>query len=602
MAERAPSSKEQGAINISEEAVHSWLTVERALYLGLGLVTLVLRLYALGRRPMQPQEARQALAAWQLVQGRPAEMEGCSPFVLTANIAVFALLGANDVAARLFPVLSGTVLVLLPYGLRRWLGREGALFAAALLAWSPLALFNARYLSGATAAGASMLLLLIGLAHWVEDRRSGAIHLMVGGLAGLLLSGPAAYTLLLTLASFGLLVWLIHRQREVRSAEQGANLQQRTGPDILGTTYEEWRPLLRQAGVSFALIVGLISTCFLLNLSGLQVLLDLLPAWGRGFVVGDDGLPWLQYVTLLPLYDLLILVFGLAGLVLAWRDRDLLGLFLGYWTLAALVLTSLMAARGVDDALLVILPLALLAGRLLGERLPGWVSEASWEQEGFFVALACGLTIYAGLQLSFFSLTGKPAYLKVIGVVGVLVACLFGSVAYWLGRQVACRWLGAWLLLVLGPVTLSAAIGLNFVHLGDPHELVLAAPISPDVHTLVSDVAHLSAQRAIDEQVVDITLHRGLALPLAWYLRDYANLTIVESLAPTVSSTAVLAHLMSESPSLGGAYGGQDYALRSRWNPASLRGSDWGQWLLRRQASTTLREERVILWVRQEER
>jgi hypothetical protein len=311
-------------------------------------------------------------------------------------------------------------------------------------------------------------------------------------------------------------------------------------------------------------------------------------------------LPWLQYVALLPLYDPLILVFGLVGLVVAWRERHLLGLFLGYWALAALILTSLMTERGTDDALLVILPLALLAGRFLGQRLPGWITEASWEQEGFFVALVCGLTIYAGLQLSFFSLTGKGAYLQVIGVVGVLIACLFASIAYWLGRGAACRGMGLWLLLLLGPVTLSAAIGLNFVHLDDPHELVLAGPISLDIYTLLDDVARLSAQRTIDERAVDITVHRGMASPMAWYLRDYANLKIVESLGSTVSSTAVVAHLMTESPTLGGAYGGQDYVFRSWWDPATLRGSDWGQWLLYRQASISLREERVILWVRQE--
>jgi len=48
------------------------------------------------------------------------------------------------------------------------------------------------------------------------------------------------------------------------------------------------------------------------------------------------------------------------------------------------------------------------------------------------------------------------------------------------------------------------------------------------------------------------------------------------------------------------AYGGQDYPLRSWWDPGSLSGADWGKWLLRRRASTPFHEERVILWVRQE--
>jgi len=606
MAESSLSPKEEMAASVTSDAhhfdtVYSWLTVERALYLGLGLLALMLRLYGLGRRPMQPQEARQALAAWQLLQGQSAETGGCSPLILTANFALFALLGANDVSARLLPALLGTLLVLLPYGLRRWLGREGALLVAALLALSPLALFNARYLSGTTAVATSALLLLIGLAHWVEDRRPGTIHLAAGGLAGLLLAGPGAYTVLLILASFGLLLGLTNRRlrldelvRSPQSIVRGLKSAVRSQIADLGLRTEDW-------GLSLALIMGLIATAFLLNPSGLQALLDLLPAWGRGFMTVSDGLPWLQYLALLPLYDPLLLAFGLAGLVLAWRERDLLGLFLSYWALAALVLTSLMTGRGAGDALLVALPLALLAGRFLGQHLPEWVGGATWGQEGFFVALACGLVVYAGLQLSFFSLSGDAAYLQIIGVVMLLIVGLFASIGRWLGREAACRGVGLFLLLILGLVTLSTGINLNFVHLGDPHELALAAPISLQVRTLLSDVARLSAQWAIDERAVEVALHRDLALPLAWYLRDYPNLKVVESLAPTVDSTAVIAPVAEDNPSLGGPYGGQDYLLRSWWVPATLRGADWGKWLLRRQASTPPQEERVILWVRQEE-
>jgi len=256
-----------------KRSTHSWLTVEQALYGGLAFLALILRLYALGRRPMQPPEAQQALAAWQLLQGQSIEAVGYSPLLLTANFALFALLGANDVVARLPLALLGTLLVLLPYGLRRWLGHGGALLAAALLTLSPLALFNARYLSEATAVAVSALLLLIGLAHWLEGRQAGAIRLAVAGLSGLLLAGPGAYSLLLILASSGLLLRLTHRglswEGLVRS--QGANL---------GLKHGDWGPWLRRAGVLFALIIGLIATAFVLNPGGLQAVLDVLPTWG----------------------------------------------------------------------------------------------------------------------------------------------------------------------------------------------------------------------------------------------------------------------------------------------------------------------------------
>jgi hypothetical protein len=307
-----------------------------------------------------------------------------------------------------------------------------------------------------------------------------------------------------------------------------------------------------------------------------------------------------EYLALVPLYEPLVLVFGMAGLVAVWRERDPFGLFLGYWAVIALLLTGVRADRGVDDALILILPLVLLAGRFLGRRVWGWLSCVSWEQDGFFVALACGLSVYAALQLSFYSHTGRSAYLQVAGVVAVLIACMFASIAFWLGRQAACRSLSMWLVVLLGTFTLSATIGVNYVRVGDPHELVLPAPIARDVRTLLDDVARVSAQRAIDEHAVDVVLHSGLTNPMSWYLRDYGNLELVDSLGSTVDSTVVIAHLMAENPSLGGAYGGQDYPFRSWWDLASLQASDWGQWLLHRKASTALREERVILWIQQE--
>jgi len=576
-----------------KSAIWPALTVEHALYGALALLALLLRLYGLGRRPMQPQEAQQALASWQLLQGQPIEGVGHSPLLLTVNLALFALLGADDAVARLVPALLGTLLVLLPYGLRRWLGREGALVTAAFLALSPLALFNARYLGEATAVAVSVLLVLIALAQWLEGRQVVAIRLAVAGLSGLLLAGAGACTMLLILASFGVLVRLTHgRVSWVDLTEvEGVDLELRR---------EEWKPSLRWAQVSFLMIIGLMSTAFFLNPGGLQAVLDLAPTWVRGFVVAPDGLPLHQYLALLPLYEPLPAIFGLAGLILAWRRRDPWGLFLSYWVLTALVLTSLMAGRGPGESLLVLLPLVLLAGRILGQQLPEWLSEATWGREGFSIALASGLAVYALLQLSFFSRSGSGAYLQTIGVAILLLAAVFAALAYWSGREPASRAVCFLVLLVGSLATLSATWEVNFLHLGDPHELILATPISLEVRTLIADVARLSAQRAIDEHAVHITLHRDLALPLAWYLRDYPNLKVVEALGPTVDSTAVIAPAVEESPSLAGPYGGQDYALRSWWSPVTLRGGDWAKWLLRREAMTPPHYDRLILWVQQE--
>ena len=62
-------------------------------------------------------------------------LHGPLRFYMTAGL--FAVLGDTDFTARLAPALMGTLMVPLPYLLRRQLGRIGAFAAAVLLAFGP---------------------------------------------------------------------------------------------------------------------------------------------------------------------------------------------------------------------------------------------------------------------------------------------------------------------------------------------------------------------------------------------------------------------------------------------------------------------------------
>ena len=125
----------------------SWLTVERGAYLVLALLALVLRLVNLGAYPLSDTEAGQALVAWRIYHGQPLDQTGYSPLLATLNIVSFLIAGGSDFASRLGPALLGVALVLLPAGMRRHLGRGGALIASALFAISPTATYLARRLN-----------------------------------------------------------------------------------------------------------------------------------------------------------------------------------------------------------------------------------------------------------------------------------------------------------------------------------------------------------------------------------------------------------------------------------------------------------------------
>ena len=68
------------------------LTLEVALYGALLLAALITRFYALGRQPMQPEEAQLALAAWRFVEGQGASMASYSPPLFWGTALIFFVL------------------------------------------------------------------------------------------------------------------------------------------------------------------------------------------------------------------------------------------------------------------------------------------------------------------------------------------------------------------------------------------------------------------------------------------------------------------------------------------------------------------------------
>jgi uncharacterized protein (TIGR03663 family) len=85
--------------------------------------------------------------SWHLYQGNGYSHHPLShgPLLYHSTALVFYLFGDNEFTARLVPAITGIALVALPYALRRWLSRSGALVASLLFLISPSLLYYARY-------------------------------------------------------------------------------------------------------------------------------------------------------------------------------------------------------------------------------------------------------------------------------------------------------------------------------------------------------------------------------------------------------------------------------------------------------------------------
>lgn len=182
----------------------AWLTFrwELAFYVALVLVALVMRVWELGDRAMHHDESLHAVYSWYITVGRGYEHNPLlhGPLQYHVNALVFFLFGDNDATARITYALAGTGLVALPWLLRDWLGRAGAMCTAVLLAFSPTLLYFSRFARNDILMAALTLGLVIVVWRYMRDRQPVFLYLAAALLA---LAFSAKETIYITLFAMG---------------------------------------------------------------------------------------------------------------------------------------------------------------------------------------------------------------------------------------------------------------------------------------------------------------------------------------------------------------------------------------------------------------
>jgi len=157
------------------------LDVEKGLYLLFTLAAIFTRFYRLGDRVMSHDESLHTYFSWCLYVGRGFQhtpmMHG--PFLFHINALIYALFGADDFTARISPALFGVALILLPWTLRRWLGRSGALAASFMFLISPFIMYHARYIRNESYVTVWVMLIVWGIFAYLGERRVRWLYLFV---------------------------------------------------------------------------------------------------------------------------------------------------------------------------------------------------------------------------------------------------------------------------------------------------------------------------------------------------------------------------------------------------------------------------------------
>lgn len=555
------------------------LTLENTLYLLAFAIALAVRLYRLGAAPLSDFEADWALQALGVSRWEQVAF-GNSPGYVTLTGLTFFVVGSSNFAARLWPALAGSLLVLVPFIFRQPLGRKAALVLAFGLALDP-GLVSISRMAGGEMLAAGWGLLAIGL--WSIRR-----PLFAGISAGLaLLAGPA-----LLQGAIGLvLAWAVWRLLVARGVLDPLEVE--LGSErISADNGKLWVAAYAAAGT-----ILLAGTLFLFYPAGLGGLAAALPAYLGGWLQ-PSGVPASRLLAALVIYQPFALVFGILAGIRAWRRADSIPCWLTLWFAAALLLAIWYPGRQAADLVWAILPLWVLAAMEIGrhfhiyewDRLP-----ASGQALLIVILLALAWINLAGVSL--ISADPEVAQLRWAVIAGSLALGGVSTALVALGWSpvVAQRGLAWGFGVAMGLYVLATLWGATQLRLNGERELWRPAPAIHQADLLLETLRDLSIWRTGHSNRMDVVVATP-APSLRWLLRDWQEASFITSLAPSELPEAIIATVDQSQPQLAVSYRGQDF---SWWVSPGWEGAipvDWPRWLVFREAPQV--KEHVILWAR----
>jgi len=529
-----------GMVAAPGRAVTSELTLVEVLFWLTVLAAFILRVWDVGTRAMHLDESTVAWFGWQLLTGHGYAYDPVyhGPFQHEALALIFLIFGGSETTARLLAVTLGTVLVALPWMIRDYLGRLGALLTSLFLCVSPSFLYFARFERDDTYMECFTFLLVVLVLRFLRDRRPWQLYAAGLTLALAFATKESIYIVAFIFSSY--LVFLGLGRLGTKSALVRRSI------DASGRLASPWllaALLLLVAGLCITAATGFPfpAPVMVLLVAGAGVVGA--SASGSPPLSGSVrqvlGRHWLNAAT--AAVALIVLMYSTFGSNLngLWDQahplfassgqcpyplalhlnacrKDLLGGLL-YW------LSQHRVARGGQPWFYYLLlyglyeQIAVIGGAIA--IIHTFVARSLSLQERalrmFFVYWAVvGLGVYSWAGEKFPWLGIHPL-LPLTILAGIEIASLVRRPD--LTRQVALA--GLTVLLIL---TVHNTLVLNYVDGANPVEMMVYVQSSPDTATDATRIQRLS-NRATGGNTLAVTVDSTDTWPFAWYLRDMPN-------------------------------------------------------------------------------
>ena len=205
MNESSETPKEQTTDILSRPLLASVnLDWEKTIYLIFIILAIITRFWGLGDRVMSHDESLHTQFSYQFFDGQGYQhtplMHG--PFLFHITSISYWLFGDSDFAARIPVAIFGVILVVLPYFLRTWLGRIGALFTSFIFLISPFVTYYSRYIRHDVYVIVWALIVFIAIWYYFRQQKEKYLWWFAAGTALMFATKEVAFIYVAIFGSF----------------------------------------------------------------------------------------------------------------------------------------------------------------------------------------------------------------------------------------------------------------------------------------------------------------------------------------------------------------------------------------------------------------
>ncbi len=370
------------------------LRIERYLPFMLIAIAFALRFYNLDLRPFHHDESVHAHFSYLLFKQGTYKYEPLwhGPFQYYLTAILYRLFGDSKWISRMIPALFGVALVALPFALKKYIGLKSSFITAFLLAISPSFLYYSRFFRNDIYLAFFSLAAVVCVIHYLEKKKPLLIYLASFLFALSLCTKENAYVTAFIFFSFAALYILY-------------TLRQRTPEDIM--TILKDNKILLPTIISLSIIMMIYTSFysfFFRNPQDSFALFRAVSHWAS-YHTGPTG-PFFFYAALSLLYELPILIFGIAGIFYFIRKKDMLMIFMSYWAISSFLIYSFVIYEKAPWLLLhLLLPLAFIGGKFIAEKLFFNSIEKEKVYKHLFTAFTLvifSFSIYTSINLNYY--------------------------------------------------------------------------------------------------------------------------------------------------------------------------------------------------------